>query len=325
MARKATAKTKKRDTSKPIKVTDKEKIYCSGCDSEKKPSDFYKNYGKTKSGVLCYCKKCCVKMSLDKNGDFNLNNFKKMLQQVDRPFIYKIFADNMNKTDRIEGAIGYYFKDIGMKQNRELTYADSIFEKDSEDIRKINNVVDLTPHLEPDVRYELTEKWGFGYNDEELYLFEKKFNKLKNNYPLRTEMHVESLLTYVRYQVKAEIAVSKGLVAEAEKWGKLADTASQRAKINPSQLSQADLTGGLNTFGEVSRAVEKTYDIVDILPRFIEKPQDKVDFTLWCYINYIRLLKNLPECEYKDIYKFYEEKKEEYKKTENREFEFEEE
>lgn len=36
-------------------------------------------------------------------------------------------------------------------------------------------------------------------------------------------------------------------------------------------------------------------------------------------------MKNLPDADYKDIYKFYEDRKEEYKKKPNREFEFEDE
>jgi hypothetical protein len=125
-------------------------------------------------------------------------------------------------------------------------------------------------------------------------------------------MHTEALLTYIRYRCKEEISTAKGDVKEAKAWGELAAKAAQDAKINPSQLSKADLADGLSTFGELVRAVEQAVDIISILPKFKEKPQDKVDFTLWCYINYIRDLKGLPYCDYKDIYAFYEQRKKEY-------------
>jgi hypothetical protein len=306
-------------------MTDRELIYCTGCDHDKKPSEFYKSYGTTKSGTLPYCKQCCINMSLNNIGNLDIDNFKNMLSKVDRPFLYQTLADNLKKyPNKIESAIGFYFKDLGMVQNRNLKFKDSLFTPES-NIDSNDLMLGQQPLLSNDDRRRLIDKWGFGYNDEELYSFERKYDLLKENYPQKTAMHTEALLTYIRYRVKEELATAKGDVSEAQKWGQLADKASERAKINPSQLSKADLSGGLNGFGELSRAVEQAVDIVSILPRFTEKPQDKVDFTLWCYINYIRRLKNLPDVEYKDIWNFYEERREEYKKEGNREFEFEDE
>jgi hypothetical protein len=306
-------------------VTDRELIYCSGCDHDKKPSEFYKSYGATKSGTLPYCKQCCINMSLSNNGELDINKFKSMLSKVDRPFLYQTLADNLKKyPNKIESAIGFYFKDLGMIQNRKLRYKDSLFTPESND--ENNDLIFAQQSLlDSKERKRLIDKYGLGYSDEELYSFERKYDLLKENYPQKTAMHTEALLTYIRYRVKEELATAKGDVTEAQKWGQLADKASERAKINPSQLSKADLSGGLNGFGELSRAVEQAVDIVSILPKFTEKPQDKVDFTLWCYINYIRRLKNLPDVDYKDIWHFYEERKEEYKKEPNREFEFEDE
>lgn len=306
-------------------MTDRELIYCTGCDHDKKPSEFYKSYGTTKSGTLPYCKQCCINMSLNNIGSLDIDKFKNMLSKVDRPFLYQTLADNLKKyPNKIESAIGFYFKDLGMVQNRNLKFKDSLFIPES-NVESDDLMLGKQPLLSNEDRRRLIDKWGFGYNDEELYSFERKYDLLKENYPQKTAMHTEALLTYIRYRVKEELATAKGDVSEAQKWGQLADKASERAKINPSQLSKADLSGGLNGFGELSRAVEQAVDIVSILPRFTEKPQDKVDFTLWCYINYIRRLKNLPDVEYKDIWNFYVERREEYKKEDNREFEFEDE
>ena len=307
------------------KITDREMVYCSGCDKEKKPLDFYKNYGATKSGLLPYCKKCCIKYSLNPNREFNVDKFKDMLQKVDRPFLYDILSENIKKYKKIETAIGFYFKDLGLVQNRKMTYKDSVFEPEDK-TNKNEELRSIKPNIDNSDRYQLIEKWGYGYSDEELISFERKYDLLKENYPQKTAMHTEALLTYIRYRVKEELSTAKGDVGDAQKWGQLADKASERAKINPSQLSKADLSGGLNGFGELTRAIEQAVDIVPILPRFTERPQDKVDFTLFCYINYIRRMKNLPDAEYKDIWKFYEERKEEYKqKDEDREFKFEDE
>src|SRR5690606_34225780 len=108
----------------------------------------------------------------------------------------------------------------------------------------------------------------------------------------------------------------KGDVKDAKDWGALAQKAAQDAKINPSQLSKSDLTDGLDTFGQLVRTVEQAVDIIPILPVFKERPQDKVDFTLLCYINYVRDLKGLPLVEYEEIYKFYEQRKKDYEQAE---------
>ena len=302
-------------------VTDKEKVYCTGCDKEKQPKDFYKSFGATTSGLLPFCKECCYTKSLNGNNEIDVEKFKQMLMQINRPYLHDVFVKNVDKYQgNNKRIIGFYFKDLGLKDYRALKYSDSIFDNEEELVN--SEGVSVTPKLDISnhERILLTEKWGFGYSDQELIMFEKKFNLLKDNYPLKTAMHTEALCTYVRYRVKEEMATANGSVGEAQKWGVLAERAAQSAKINPSQLSKADLSGGLNGFGELARAVEQAVDIIPVLPVFKEKPQDKVDETLLHYINYVRRLKNMPDAEYKDVWHFLEERKKEYEiKSSNKE------
>lgn len=169
---------------------------------------------------------------------------------------------------------------------------------------KINKDIEITD--------ELIDKWGFGYTDQEYIFFEKKYQLLKNNYSEKTAMHSEALKNYVRYRVKEEIATAEGNVKEAKEWGALASKAAQDAKINPRQLSKADLSDGLSTFSELSQAVEKEVDIISILPKFKYRPNDALDFNIWCYVNYMRDLSGLPLCNYEDVYKFYDKRVQDY-------------
>ena len=77
-------------------------------------------------------------------------------------------------------------------------------------------------------------------------------------------------------------------------------------------ICKADLSDGLSTFSELSQAVEKEVDIIRILPKFKYRPNDALDFNIWCYINYSRELSGLPSVDYEDIYAFYDKKIEEY-------------
>ena len=111
---------------KPSDTTEREYIYCSGCDTDKKYSDFYRSYGNTKSGYLCFCKQCCIDKCLDENGYFVMNKFKNMLKIVDRPYLYTL-VEEVNLNDNPSGAIGLYFKDLGLPQYRTLKNKDSVF------------------------------------------------------------------------------------------------------------------------------------------------------------------------------------------------------
>ena len=159
---------------------------------------------------------------------------------------------------------------------------------------------------------EMKELFGDGFEDFEYKKMHKKYEKLKLNYTLQTNLHQEALATYVRFKVKEEIATARGDVDEAKKWYDAAQNAAASGKLTPKQLSEADLQGGINSFSEIFKAVEQAVDIIPILPRFKYRPNDALDFNIWCYINYARDLQGLPQCDYEDVYKFYDRKKEEY-------------
>ena len=288
-------------------------ITCLYCGKSKKIREYYVSYNPAhKIGRIPYCKKCLKKMIADDFGKVQLEKLKKTLKLIDRPFLYNIWRSSLEEKG---DTFGLYMKNMAIKQNRELTWEDSKFLPEVEGEINYENV--NMEQLAKKQRFIITdniiEKWGSGYKPEEYEAFERKYALLKNNYPEKTAMHTEALLNYIRYRVKEEIATALGDVKDAKDWGALAKDAATAAKINPSQLSKADLTDGLSTFSELVRATEQAVDIIHILPKFKQKPQDSVDFNIWCYINYIRDLKGLPLCTYEDIYQFYEERKREYK------------
>lgn len=281
-----------------------EKKLCLKCQDHKKLSNFYISYSKLHTDQKVPVCKTCLNKMFDKSN--MQESIKDILRQIDKPYIYYILETSINENS--ENIFGKYMKNIGMKQYKSLTWEDSIFENEPNSKENKNITVQDSSHPSR----QLIEKWGYGYDPEEYLQFERKYQALKNNYPERTAMHTEALLTYIRYRVKEEIATAKGDSKAAKDWGTLAKDAANAAKINPSQLSKADLSDGLDSFSQLTRSVEQVVDIIEILPRFKARPQDRVDFTIWCYINYIRDLKGLPLAEYKDVYKFYEERKKEY-------------
>jgi len=306
---------------------------CCNCHKIRKLGDFYMaSNPKTSSDgkVVNVCKVCVKKESLNNDGSINIEKFKEMLMLMDKPFAPVAIDSAITETkiaiDTGKGRkdlIGNYFKNIAsLPQYTKMSFMQSMQmldggilssavttaekkQKDKEEIyvKQVDNFV---------VTDDLLDLFGEGYTKNEYRLMQKKYETLKLNYTMQTNLHQEALVTYVRFKVKEELSTALGNVGEAEKWSKAAQDAADKAKLSPKQLTKADLQGGINSFSEIFKAVEQAIDVIPILPKFKYRPNDALDFNIWCYINYARDLQGLAHCEYEDVYKFYDRKKNEY-------------
>jgi hypothetical protein len=294
-----TIKLKKKPES--AQTTNHNGLICGTCNKKWAPQNFFKCFDETqKSGkYIQQCKKCIIEYCII-NGEMDVDKFKDVCRRMNRPFVSSLFR---TMTTEQSNPVGNYFKVLSLPKYNNHTFDDSVGLNDNFSREVV--AMGLSSVI---VNDEIREFFGAGYTDEEYAAMQRKYLFLKNNYKEKTNMHKEALLSYVRYQVKAELAIASNHVAEAKQWAGMAKDAATAAKINPSQFSGADLQDGLTTFGQIVRAVEQCVDIIPILPKFKERPQDKVDFTIWCYINYIRNLKGLPLCEYSEVYKFYQDR-----------------
>lgn len=296
-------------------------------------------------GKINICKDCFISTALnEETGEIDELKFKNLLRRTDFPY----YRDNLKsatlqyakehgyvKKDDIKyhGAdiIKLYMKNVNsLRQLSTKTFEDSekdgFIQKRSTVLKNVNENIQMLgnkrsskkdgkPTEEADdfeVTSEMKELFGDGYTPIEYQKMQEKYDKLKLNYTLQTNLHQEALATYVRFKVKEETATAEGNVDEARKWYDAAQNAASSGKLTPKQLSEADLQGGINSFSEIFKAVEQAVDVIPILPRFKFRPNDALDFNIWCYINYARNLEGMPECSYEDVYKFYDKKKQEY-------------
>lgn len=290
--------------------------YCVGCGKIHPKGSFYVSYSPNHAnGRLFYCKDYIKNKVYKRDSEIDVEKLKDILRQLDLPFLDDVFESAHSSGGDI---VGHYFRIFNsLPQNRGLSWKDSSTysqpkENNETESQVEEDIIKNVNELSDKDISKLEEKWGYGYSPDELYLFEKKYLMLKNNYTEKTAMHTEALYNYIRYRVKEEIATAEGNVKEAKEWGQLASQAATHAKINPSQLSKADLSDGLSTFSELSQALEKEIDIIRILPRFKFRPNDALDFNIWCYINYMQDLSGLPHCNYEDVYEFYDRKIQDY-------------
>lgn len=283
------------------------RVYCTSCDTEKGYRNFYTSSNPLhKSGFIPYCKDC-LKDSL---GEFSIREVKNVLRKIDRPFIQSVWEDALEEDDY---TFGVYMRHLGLAHNRKLTWEDSVYDGKE----------DLMGNQEDSIMKSISEKevlrlqrfWGHGYDTDTLQIFEKKYRGLVSNYPVNTSLHEEALKTYCIYKVQAELATAKGKVDDAKKWGELAQKQGDIAKINLNKLTKSDLSQGLDGFSELARMVEETVDVITILPKFIAKPHDDIDFALLCYVNYMRRLEGRTEVSHSELYEFYNDSLDEHVKN----------
>lgn len=288
----------------------------------------------------------------EETGEIDEGKFKNLLRKTDFPFykdnlqsavnqftkehsyipkseiknhgvdIIKLYMKNVNSLRQLAGKSfedsekdGFVQKrSTVLKGNNEITESMNRIEDKTKESRQKKAIFEKEFNNSDDfnVTEEMVQLFGEGYDKDEYRKMYKKYEKLKLNYTLQTNLHQEALATYVRFKVKEEDATARGDVDEAKKWYDAAQNAAASGKLTPKQLSEADLQGGINNFSEIFKAVEQAVDIIPILPRFKYRPNDALDFNIWCYINYARELQGLPQCDYEDVYRFYDRKKEEY-------------
>lgn len=230
------------------------------------------------------------------------NKDKSFVDSENDGFIHKTY--NVNARQKKEKLTSRYTDVIENKTNSTIS--------ESSSIKKKNEEIIVSDDGEFEVTREMTDLFGDGYTRIEYKNMYKKYKDMKQNYSIQTNLHQEALVTYVRFKVKEELATARGDVQEAQKWYSAAQDAADKAKLTPKQLTQADLQGGINSFSEIFKAVEQAVDVIPILPRFKFRPNDALDFNIWCYINYARDLQGLPQCTYEEVYKFYDKRKAEY-------------
>lgn len=311
---------------------------CTNCNRELPMIDFYVASNPITSSDGRYvnvCKECIKAASLDSNGQLKKDEFKRMLQLIDRPYIPDIIDSAVEEINNAQengkntyDVIGRYMKNISsLPQYSKMTFLEGIEFVEGNEAKQPQNKISATERKKAKgeketvfindnkdfvLSQEIIERFGDGYTKSQYNKMQKKYDKLKQNYQLTTNLHEEALATYVRFKVKEEESTALGDVDAANKWNKAAQDAAEKAKLTPKQLTQADLQGGITAISEISKAVEEAADIIEVLPRFRYSPNDAPDFIIWCYVNFCRKLKGLPQVEYKEVYSFYDKKKKEY-------------
>jgi hypothetical protein len=281
-----------------------DKRICTKCEKPKSDIYFYVSYSPLHNGKIPVCKSCILEqLDID-----NIESVKDTLRMVDRPYLHFLWISSLDEAQEAKKKpFGILMKNLGMKQYRYLTWKDSDFSEKESNLDETNENNHISKRSKFVVTEDVIDKWGDGYIPEEYHNFERKYDRLIKNYGEKTALHTEGLLSYIRFRVKEEMATAKGLVKDAKEWGVMASKAATDAKINVSQLSKSDISGGVDVLAQLFEAVETEIGIIPHLPKVLAQPYDDADLIIWANINYYRRLEDKPKVAYKDIYAFYDE------------------
>lgn len=281
----------------------------------------YSEYHKH-NGRVHLCKDCIAELSLI-GTEFSEEKFFNILRIIDKPYYHKLvessiidiltsknkdgenkFTKNSIIFNHGSEIVGSYMRIVTMKQRQGES-----FNSGEQHLFMDNESEDNSSSIGLEF---LMDKYGYGFKEEEYHNFERKYKKLAIGYTEKTPLHTERLITYIVHKVKEEMATADGNVTEAEKWAKIAQKDANDAKLNVSQLSKSDITGGIDLIPTLAEAIEENCSVIPIMPKLREVPYDDADMIIWALTNYNRRLSDKPEVAYSDVYSFYDDFLKEY-------------
>lgn len=264
--------------------------FCSKCNLSKNiKKDFYLAASDTISSDsrLSICKKCLEEVAEIRDVD----NFIKVMRMIDRPFLKSDYDASLPSNN----PFGEYMRRLGMRQNRDKTYLDSMFEghfeemivKDSSELNKRNNT-DKAESFKatPDTIL----KWGNGYSNSDLYQLEQFYSDMFNGNSITTPQHKAQLLLLSKVNLEQNKAIEEKRFAEFKTLNQQYNNILKDSGFRPIDRQAGNEAIGIRSFSQVWDEIEK----YGFIPKHnISVTQDIVDNTIMHVENYTHRLLNM--------------------------------
>lgn len=231
------------DLSKPKKQV------CTCCGKEKRLSEFYSSNSPFHKHTekMHICKKCLLDYIND-----DIDKLIDALRRIDRPFIQDLFNSSLEESEKTgTNAISLYFKNLGLKQNRDLTWKDSHFQ----------GYVDPSMTIIDEYDEELSESdlvriWGKQSPEDYAYL-ENFYREYAKHYSTDTPSQINLYRNIAKVHLQAEKELEQGNIKNFKDLMDLSSKLHNDAGIKPIQSSAMDDSKGLSTYGLWIKEIEE--------------------------------------------------------------------
>jgi hypothetical protein len=303
----AALKKKESTTIKPKKEISY--IVCAGSCSPngtpKKETEFYlQNNEVTPRYPIC---KDCLKKVID---PMNIQTVYNVLRNMNKPFIKSLWDSLYATADLAENVFGTYMSKISsMAQFKKLTWDNSEFKTQQEVANE--KATEREEALANKALSGPIKMFGPGFSEDEYVSMGKKYTEMSAEVK-SSVFHKEALVSYIKYRQLADRAIAENNLDGIKAYSDLAQKEADKAGITPKQLNKEVIDEELGSVSELSKAIEQVDDVISLLPKFYQRPHDLPDYVIYCIIDNLRAQLDMPPIEYKEVYKFYDKKKEEF-------------
>lgn len=261
---------------------------CSKCIEKKIVTDFYlaSNEKINLDGRISICKKCLSDL-IDMNKPEILID---VLRMIDRPFLKKTYDASVVHNN----PFGEYMRMLATRQNRQMTYLDSEFEGNFEEMAVQGaSALSKSYKAEDIVKFKVTPelvlKWGDGYNEPEIFQLEQFYVDMDGANSVTTPQHREQLKLLCKLNLEQNKSLGQGKVNDFKNLNTQYNKILENSGFRPIDKLAAGESAGIRTFSQVFEEIEKD----GFIPKHnVEVTQDIVDRTIMYVGNYTKRLLN---------------------------------
>lgn len=224
---------------------------CLHCGDDWALSSFYSHRNPLIDEKFGFCKKC-VRNNINFDDMDTLYNF---LRTMDIPYLKDFWKQaNEAKTE----TIGTYFKNLSLKQNRDLHF------KDSHDMSGKTNKAELTEidYESFEITNTIIKRWGRNLELEDYIFLEEEFDNIGGHESENT-IQERIFKNMAKTQWMANKAYEEGDHNKYEKMMKTLSSQMNDANIKPVQIKTSTEESGLSSLGEWIKLVEETEPITE--------------------------------------------------------------
>lgn len=263
-----------------------EEHFCIGCNQKHRKSQFYVSYNKLHNGVYPYCKKFIKETVTNDDGSINIDKLQDILRQIDAPFLIDYWHISVDSGGDI---VGQYFKNLKLKQNRDLTWKNSMFAPDDDDEGANCNNYNTVNNDDFNITPEMLYRWGENYNKSELMYLEKFYNDMHMTHTIVTPQHEKALIMICKLQLKMDRCLESDDMVGFSKAHSEYQKLLQSSGLRPIDKLGGAEASGMKSFSQIFEEIEKDGFIK---PAPIKENQDIVDKTIQYIMNYTLKLLN---------------------------------